>query len=45
VQDSIDSPGIDSGDPSSSYSAEPTPNGGRINMGHHGNTGEASKSN
>jgi hypothetical protein len=45
VTDSADSPAIDSGDPAAPYSAEPTPNGGRVNMGSHGNTGEASKSN
>ncbi len=38
------SPGIDAGDPSSSYSKEPSPNGSRINMGAYGNTsGAASK--
>ncbi len=35
------SPCIDSGDPSSPYSDEPEPNGGRINMGVYGNTPEA----
>ncbi len=39
-----DSPCIDAGDPSSDYSNEPTPNGGRINIGAYGNTAEASKS-
>lgn len=37
------SPAIDAGDPSSSYSNEPVPNGGRINMGAYGNTSEATK--
>ena len=32
---------IDAGDPSSDYSEEPAPNGGRINMGSYGNTTEA----
>jgi hypothetical protein len=44
VTDSVISPCIDSGDPSSNYSNEPSPNGGRINMGAYGNTKEASKS-
>ena len=35
------SPCIDTGDPSSNYSNEPLPNGGRINMGAYGNTSEA----
>lgn len=38
------SPTIDAGDPLSAYELEPRPNGGRINMGRHGNTVEASKS-
>jgi hypothetical protein len=33
---------IDAGDPSSDWSNEPRPNGGRINMGAYGNTSEAS---
>ncbi|KYH41315.1 MAG: Disaggregatase related protein [Candidatus Bathyarchaeota archaeon B26-1] len=44
VKDSVTSPCIDAGDPSSDFSKEPEPNGGRINMGAYGNTGEASKS-
>ncbi|MDP2896114.1 MAG: choice-of-anchor Q domain-containing protein [bacterium] len=36
------SPCIDAGDPSSPFSEEPQPNGGRINMGAYGNTPEAS---
>ena len=45
IQDPIDSPCIDRGDPDSSYDREPYPNGGRINMGAYGSTPEASKSN
>jgi len=44
VVDSVHSPCIDTGDPASDYSLEPTPNGGRINMGADGDTGAASKS-
>ena len=44
VIDTVHSPCIDAGDPSSEYSGEPEPNGDRINMGAYGNTGEASKS-
>ncbi len=43
VSDSVDSPCIDAGDPSASYSEEPLPNGGRINMGAYGGTKEASR--
>jgi hypothetical protein len=35
------SPCIDAGDPSSPFSEEPPPNGGRVNMGANGNTSEA----
>jgi len=35
------SPCIDAGDPSSDFSKEPQPNGGRVNMGAYGNTPEA----
>ena len=42
--DTTTSPCINTGDSSSSYSNEPTPNGSRINMGFYGNTTEASKS-
>ena len=38
------SPAIDHGDPSSSFELEPSPNGGRRNVGAYGNTPEASKS-
>jgi len=44
VYDSVTSPCIDAGDQSDDHSNEPTPNGGRINMGAYGNTEEASKS-
>lgn len=44
VQDEATSPCVDAGDPDSDYSAEPAPNGGRINMGAHGGTPQASKS-
>ena len=37
------SPCIDAGDPSSDFSNEPSPNGGRINIGAYGNTPQASK--
>jgi len=35
---------IDAGDPTFLYSNEPVPNGYRINIGHHGNTSEATTS-
>ena len=38
------SPCIDAGDPTSDFSLEPQPNGGRINMGAYGNTPEATTS-
>lgn len=44
VQDKITSPCIDAGDPMNPIGPEPFPNGGRINMGAHGGTSEASKS-
>lgn len=44
VRDSRTSPCIDAGDARSDWSAEPSPNGGRINMGAYGGTAEASKS-
>ncbi len=43
VYDNSTSPCIDTGDPASDYSNEPTPNGNRINIGAFGNTTEASK--
>ena len=44
VKDATHSSCIDAGDPSSDYSREPMPDGGRINMGAFGNTNEASMS-
>lgn len=44
VTDATTSPAIDAGDPTSSFTNEPSPNGSRINMGFEGNTVEASKS-
>ncbi len=43
VYDNVTSPCISAGDPALAYASEPAPNGGRINMGTHGNTAEASK--
>lgn len=34
---------VDAGNPASAYAAEPDPNGGRINIGRHGNTPQAAK--
>jgi hypothetical protein len=42
--DDVTSTCVDAGDQSSDYSLEPTPNGGRVNMGAYGNTEYASKS-
>lgn len=44
INDDVTSPCINAGNPKDDYSNEPTPNGGRINIGYHGNTAEASKS-
>ena len=44
INDGANSPAIDAGNPSSDYSKEPAPNGGRVNLGCYGNTAEASKS-
>jgi hypothetical protein len=44
MNDSETSECIDKGDPSDSYANEPSPNGGRINIGCYGNTVQASKS-
>ena len=44
VTDAATSPAVDAGKSSSDYSREPTPNGGRANLGAYGNTPEASKS-
>jgi hypothetical protein len=43
VTDNLTSPCINAGNPDDDYSKEPSPNGGRINMGAYGNTPEASK--
>ena len=40
----VTSPCIDAGDPGTPVADEPLPNGGRINMGAYGGTGQASKS-
>jgi len=44
ILDAVTSPAINAGDPQSALDLEPTPNGGRINMGMYGNTPQASKS-
>jgi hypothetical protein len=44
VNDAVSSPAIDAGDPAGDFSLEPSPNGGRINLGRYGGTAEASKS-
>jgi hypothetical protein len=44
VTDTVTSPCIDAGDPTSDFALEPAPNGGRVNMGFDGNTAYASKS-
>jgi hypothetical protein len=44
VLDEVTSPCIDAGDPNSPVGDELEPNGGRVNMGAYGGTGEASKS-
>ena len=41
--DDTTSPLVDAGDPASAFAAEPVPNGGRINIGRHGNTPFAAK--
>jgi len=41
--DTVHSPCIDTGDPASDRSREPSPNGDRVNMGAYGNTDQASK--
>ena len=43
VADYITSPAVDRGAPAVAYSNEPSPNGGRVNLGYYGNTAEASK--
>lgn len=44
IKDTITSPCIDAGDPTTPISWEPYPNGGVVNMGAYGGTAEASKS-
>lgn len=44
TNDTVHSPCIDMGDPTSTYTNEPTPNGSRINMGAYGHSTQASKS-
>lgn len=44
MADQLSSPCIDGGDPSRACTAEPRPNGGRINMGAYGGTDQASLS-
>ncbi|MGE5296042.1 MAG: hypothetical protein ACM3VT_14555, partial [Solirubrobacterales bacterium] len=44
IEDYTTSPCIDAGDPTSAVGHEPTPNGGRINLGAYGGTAEASYS-
>jgi parallel beta-helix repeat protein len=44
ISDESTSPCIDAGDPNSDWTAEPWPNGERINMGAYGGTNQASKS-
>jgi parallel beta-helix repeat protein len=44
INDSVTSPCIDQGDPSSDFTSEPSYNGGRVNIGAYGNTAQASKS-
>ena len=45
VSDEKNSPCIDAGDPASPVGDEPTPNGGRVNLGAYGGTSQASRSN
>ncbi|MFH0909620.1 MAG: right-handed parallel beta-helix repeat-containing protein [bacterium] len=44
VTDAVQSPAIDAGKPGTAVGSELAPNGGRINLGAHGGTPEASKS-
>ena len=44
INDDVTSPCIDAGDPANPVAEEPSPNGGRINIGAYGGTSEASKS-
>ncbi len=43
VRDALTSAGIDAGDPASPYGIEPSPSGGRRNLGAYGNTEQASR--
>ena len=43
VLDTVTSPCLDAGDPASPFNLEPSPNGGRINLGYDGDTAYASK--
>lgn len=43
VADGVSSPVIDAGNPASAFTKEPTFNGGRVNLGAYGNTGQASR--
>ena len=44
MNDVVDSPCIDAGDPSADVALEPVPNGRRVNIGAYGGTPYASKS-
>jgi len=44
VLDKATSPCVDAGDPAADFSSEPEPNGGRLNVGAHGGTAYAEKS-
>ncbi len=44
VLDKATSPCVDAGDPTADFSREPTPNGGRLNVGAHGGTAYAERS-
>ena len=44
VHDDATSPCIDAGDPRGDFATEPEPNGGRANIGAHGNSAQASRS-
>ena len=44
LRDTLSSPCIDAGDPTTPVGQEPSPNGGIINLGAYGGTGQASKS-
>jgi len=43
VNDAVSSPCIDAGDPNSDWTAEPSPNGSRINMGAYGEQNKPAK--